>query len=139
MKTLLSALLLTAAMGFAQAAHTATLIWTDTQNPTGTVYNVYRATGLCSGSPTFSKIATAIAAKTYPDATIPVGNSCYAVTAVFNSAESGPSNASAAAVTPFPPVLGPVQVAGLIPGIVSVAMVEVFVPDCLEFEPEAIG
>lgn len=120
MKTLLSLLILTASAGFAQAAHTATLNWVDTLNPSGTTYNVYRATGLCSGNPTFNKIATAITLKTYPDNTVPIGNSCYTVTATFQSAESNPSPTASAAVVPFAPSSITVQV----------ATIEVHRPEC---------
>lgn len=88
---------------FAQTQHSVTLNWTDTLNPSGTTYNVYRATGLCSGTPTFSKIATAIAVKTYQDTTVQPGNYCYQVTATSNSVESGPSNTALAPVPSFAP------------------------------------
>lgn len=114
MNKILLVFLFTTAAGFAQAAHTATLAWVDTLNPTtGTTYSVYRAPGLCSGNPTFAKIATAIAAKTYPDATVPVGNACYVVTATYQAVESAPSPTASAAVTPFAPSSITVQVAEL--------------------------
>ena len=87
----------------AQTQHSATLSWTDNLNPTGTTYNVYRATGLCSGTPTFSKLATAVATKNYVDNTVTPGNYCYTVSATFNSVESAQSTAAAAAVPSFPP------------------------------------
>jgi len=83
--------------------HSVTLTWTDTMNPTGTTYNVYRAPGLCSGTPTFAKLASAVAVMTYLDATVTTGNYCYEVTATYNSVESAPSNTAAAAVPAFPP------------------------------------
>lgn len=83
--------------------HSVTLTWADTQNPAGTVYNVYRATGLCSGNPSFSKIATALAAKTFSDTTVQVGAYCYYVTASLNNAESAPSVSAPATILPFPP------------------------------------
>lgn len=83
--------------------HSVTLNWQDTANPTGTTYNVYRATGLCSGTPTFSKIATAVANKTYVDTTVLPGNYCYQVTATSNSVESAPSNSALAPVPSFAP------------------------------------
>lgn len=94
-----------AILGIAQATqHSVTLTWTDTLNPsTGTTYSVYRATGLCSGTPTFSKIATALATKTYQDSTVIPGNYCYEVTASVNGMESAPSNTALAPVPSFPP------------------------------------
>ena len=105
MRTLLviAAVLLIAALGVAQGSHSATLSWQDTQNPSGTTYSVYRATGLCSGTPTFSKIASALTAKTYQDTTVQPGNYCYEVTATFNGMESAPSNTALAPVPSFPP------------------------------------
>lgn len=88
---------------FAQATHSVTLSWSDTSNPAGTTYTVYRATGLCSGTPTFSKIATAITAKTYQDTSVTPGNYCYQVTATFNGAESVPSNSVNPSVPAFAP------------------------------------
>jgi len=88
----------------AQAApHSATLTWTDTQNPTATTYSIYRSTGLCSGSPVFSKIASAVTVKSYADATVQPGNYCFAVTATFGGVESAQSNAAGAAVPTFAP------------------------------------
>jgi fibronectin type 3 domain-containing protein len=81
--------------------HSVTLSWNDTLNPAGTTYNVYRADGLCSGSPVFAKIASAVALKTYKDTTVTVGNYCFQVTAVFNSIESSPSNSVNPTVGPF--------------------------------------
>lgn len=85
--------------------HSVTLSWTDTANPAGTAYNVYRASGLCTGTPTFNKIASAVAVKTYEDAAVQPGNYCYQVTATANSVESGPSNTALAAVASYPPTL----------------------------------
>lgn len=96
-------LVILAAPIWAQATHTATLTWTDTANPAGTTYNVYRATGLCSGSPIFSKLASAVAVKTYVDSTVQPGNYCFQVTATSAGAESAPSNTAAAPVPAFPP------------------------------------
>lgn len=92
-----------AAAAMAQATHSVTLTWADTQNPSGTTYNVYRATGLCSGTPSWAKIGSAIAPKTYEDTTVQPGNYCYQVTATFNGMESPPSNTAAAPVPSFPP------------------------------------
>jgi hypothetical protein len=87
----------------AQAAHSVNLTWADSTNPTGTTYNVYRATGLCSGTPAFSKIASAVAAKTYQDSTVTPGNYCYAVTASLFGAESPQSNTVNPSIQPFAP------------------------------------
>jgi hypothetical protein len=83
--------------------HQVVLTWLDPNNPSGTTYNVKRATGLCSGTPTFSAIATAIAVKTYTDATVTPGNYCYEVTATFSGVESTPSNT----VNPLVPSFAP--------------------------------
>ena len=85
------------------ATHSATLTWVDASNPAGTTYTVYRATGLCSGSPAFSKLATGIADKTYVDSTVTPGNYCYYVTATANAIESAPSNSALAPVPSFAP------------------------------------
>lgn len=103
MVRILLLLAVSAALATAQTTHNATLTWTDTLNPSGTTYNVYRATGLCSGTPSFAKLATGIAPKTYVDATVTTGNYCYEVTAVLNGIESAASNTAAAAVPAFPP------------------------------------
>ena len=79
------------------------LSWQDPSNPPATQYSVYRAVGLCSGSPTFSKIAAGVTVKTYTDDTVTPGNYCYHVTATLNAMESAPSNTVNPAVTPFPP------------------------------------
>jgi hypothetical protein len=100
---LLALMLASVALIAAQTSHSVTLNWTDTLNPSGTVYNVYRATGLCSGSPVFSKIASAVAAKTYQDSTVIPGNYCYEVTATANAVESAPSNTALAPVPSFVP------------------------------------
>ena len=86
------------------------LAWTDGLNPPGTTrWKVLRAPGLCSGSPVFSPIATALAVKSYTDATAPVGNSCYAVTATDNAVESAPSTSQQAAIPTLPPTSITVQ------------------------------
>jgi len=83
--------------------HSVTLTWTDALNPAGTTYSVYRATGLCSGTPTFSRVATALTVKTFSDTTVTPGNYCFAVTATFNSVESAMSNAVQPSVPAFAP------------------------------------
>jgi hypothetical protein len=87
----------------AQATHSATLTWSDTQNPASTTYSVQRATGLCSGTPVYSTIATAVTVKTYTDATVTPGNYCYVVLAVYAGVTSPPSNTASAAVPTFAP------------------------------------
>jgi hypothetical protein len=91
-----------ASLAFGQA-HKVTLTWQDLLNPAGTTYSVYRATGLCSGTPVFSKIASAVAVKTYEDTTVTPGNYCFAVTATANGMESAQSNTALAPVPSFPP------------------------------------
>lgn len=95
----LAILALLARVTLAQASHSVALTWQDAANPTGTTYSVYRATGLCSGSPTWNKIATAVAVKTYTDSTVTPGPYCFAVTANFQGVES-PQSASALANVP---------------------------------------
>jgi len=87
----------------AQTTHSVTLAWTDALNPAGTTYSVYRAVGLCSGSPTFSKIASALAVKTFQDTTVTAGNYCYAVSATASGMESAQSNTALAPVPSFAP------------------------------------
>lgn len=96
---------------WAQTSHTVTLSWVDDRNPAGTTYSVYRATGLCSGSPVFAKIATAVTVKTYADSTVQPGNYCYAVSATYNSVESAQSNTVQPAVPAFSPTALQFQVA----------------------------
>lgn len=83
--------------------HKVTLAWADTVNPAGTTYNVYRAPGACSGTPTYAKIAGDVAAKTYEDIGVATGNYCYAVTAQASGMESDKSVPALAAVPPFAP------------------------------------
>lgn len=82
---------------------TVTLTWADTANPAGTTYSIYRATGLCSGTPAFAKIATGLTAKTYQDAALAPGNYCYVATASLNGIESAQSTSAGTVVTPFAP------------------------------------
>jgi len=89
----------------AQSAHTVALTWTDTTNPAGTSYNVYRAAGACTGSPAFAKIgSTPVSVKTYTDSAVASASTyCYQVTAVLNGVESVPSNSAPAVIPPDPP------------------------------------
>lgn len=83
--------------------HKADLTWKDGLNPAGTTYTVLRSAGLCSGTPTFSKIATGITLLTFSDLTVTPGNWCYVVTATSGGVESAPSNSAPAAVPSFAP------------------------------------
>jgi spermidine/putrescine-binding protein len=93
----------TAALGQAAEPHSVTLNWEDLLNPAGTTYKVYRATGLCSGTPSFTALANGVTAKTYIDLTVSPGNYCYQVTAVYNGIESAPSNSALAPVPSWAP------------------------------------
>jgi len=101
-KTILALALLFALPLVAQTTtHSATLKWVDTLNPTGTTYNVYRAPGLCSGSPVFAKLATGIATLTYVDSTVTPGNYCYSVSATAGGVESAQATPVLAPVPSF--------------------------------------
>jgi hypothetical protein len=101
--------------------HSATVTWTAPAGATG--YNVWRLNGACPAtlpSPTgFTKInAAPITVLTYTDngfplSPLPPGIYCYYVTAVYPSAESGPSNTVQGNVAPFaPPSVSCVPAAG---------------------------
>lgn len=93
---------LTFACALAAQVRTVTLTWNDDVNPAGTTYNVYRATGVCAGSPTFTRVnSTPIATKTYVDSGVAPGNYCYVVRAAAAGLESDDSNQAGAAVRPF--------------------------------------
>jgi hypothetical protein len=97
-------LVLAALAAVAQApTHSVTLTWVDSLNPAGTTYSVHRSAGMCSGTPVFSKISTALAVKTFEDTTVTPGNYCYTVTATFQGMESANSPTAAASVPSFPP------------------------------------
>jgi hypothetical protein len=83
--------------------HKVVLTWTDTLNPTGTTYTVLRATGLCSGTPAFSTLASGITVLTYTDTTVTPGNYCYEVEASVGGVLSPPSNTALAPVPAFAP------------------------------------
>lgn len=95
--------LFAALIALAQTTHGVLLTWQDSLNPAGTTYSVYRSAGLCSGTPTFSKIASALTAKTYDDTTVTTGNYCYGVTATLNGMESAMSVTVLAPVPAFIP------------------------------------
>lgn len=74
--------------------HHATLTWTDTANPAGTTYNVYRAFGGCPTTFSLTLLASNVATLgtnplTYVDPTVTnAQNYCYGVTAVSGGTES---------------------------------------------------
>ena len=92
----------------AQNTRPATLNWTDTRNPPGALYNVFRAPNQCKSGLTFSKIASNLTNKNYVDVLSP-GSYCFQVTALSGGVESAPSNQVTAKVTgggkPFATVL----------------------------------
>lgn len=105
-KYLLVLMLFLSASAFAQAAHKITLTWQDTQNPPGTVYNVYKnvTSGPCTATPTLQTLSASVTAFTFDDTTVKVGETwCYAVTAGTGASESGFSNTAQATVKNFPP------------------------------------
>ena len=95
--------------------HSVTLSWTagDTNTTPLDTYNVYKASGACTGTPTFTKLVsvaptalcTTAAPCSYQDLAVTAGSSyCYAVTALNGGLESGKSPfASAVIPTFFPP------------------------------------
>lgn len=97
-------LLLLAVPVRAQAAHTVKLTITDTVNPTGTRYNIYRANAACSTSPTLTLLtATPISTLTYTDASVTAGSYCYAATAVGPLGDESAKSPTAIASIPTPP------------------------------------
>jgi hypothetical protein len=88
----------------APSGNKVTVTWVDGLNPAGaTTYSVYRAVGLCSGTPTFAKLATGVGVKTYDDLTPIPGSLCYSVSAVDNGVESALAPSSAVAVPAMAP------------------------------------
>jgi len=100
----LAFLLVLAAPARAQGTHSVKITWTDTTNPSGTTYNVYRASAACSTSPTLTKLnTTPITTQSYTDANVAPGTYCYAATAVSTQGdESVKSNLSAATIAAPP-------------------------------------
>lgn len=91
---------------FAQTAqaHSVTISWADTSNPTaGTTYSVYRASGNCSTSSVFTKLASGLTVLTFTDSTPTLGTWCYEETATVNGLESQPSAMLTVAFLPAPP------------------------------------
>lgn len=86
----------------AQAAHSATITITDTTNPAGMSYNIYRGAGACSTNPTLSKIGTT-STKTYTDSGLAAGTYCYAATALDSLGDESAKSPTAQGVIPMPP------------------------------------
>jgi hypothetical protein len=85
------------------AIHNVVLTWQAPADATvSSTYNIYRANGLCTGTPTFAKInPSAITVLTYTDSTVAVGSSyCYYGTQVQGATESLPSNQAGGTITP---------------------------------------
>src|SRR5579859_3304505 len=53
-----------------QTTHTVKITWTDTINPAGTTYNVYRAAAACSTTPTLAKLTSGLTTMTYTDSAV---------------------------------------------------------------------
>lgn len=118
LRALIGAALLSASLGLAQVpAHSVTLTWTDTQNPVGTTYNVYRAAGTCpAAAPTTVTPSTAFnllgntGGLTSTDTTVAAATTyCYLVSAISIGAQESVGNplitmvVPANATTSFPP------------------------------------
>jgi hypothetical protein len=87
----------------AQTSRSVVLAWTASTS-TGAAYNIYRASGACAPSLTFTKIGSVAAGVvTFTDTAVTVGAFCYQVTATLNGEESLPSNQSSAVILPTPP------------------------------------
>lgn len=88
----------------AQTVHSVKVTWTDTANPAGTTYNIYKASAACSSSPTLTKLNTApVTTQSYTDANVAPGTYCYAATAVNTQGdESARSNQGPATIAPPP-------------------------------------
>jgi hypothetical protein len=85
---------------FAQV-HSATLSWNHA-DPAAT-FSIYKASGPCSSSPAFAKIASGITVKTYQDLAVATGAYAYVATATVAGAESVYSNCADALVPAFAP------------------------------------
>jgi cellulose 1,4-beta-cellobiosidase len=84
---------------FGQTTHTVKITWTDTVNPAGTTYNVYRAAAACSTSPTLAKLTSGLTTTSYTDLAVTNGTTyCYAVTANGPGGESAFSNEAPAVI-----------------------------------------
>lgn len=110
---LLSALAFLPSLAMSQNPHSAVLNWTLSTDdtiaacaaPNTCLQNVYRATGVCSATSTFSIVnSPAATAATFTDTAVSVGQTyCYQVTFEINGLESLPSNQVSAVVRPFAP------------------------------------
>src|SRR5258707_187346 len=92
-------------------SHSVSLSWNASAdaaaNPT-LAYNVYRLSGACpaTGTAGFTKLsASPVSGTTFTDATVPLGQVCYYVTATLNGAESVPSNTASGVVLPGAPTV----------------------------------
>jgi hypothetical protein len=91
-------LLLVSLAAFAQnGSHVAVVQWTDTLNPAGTTYNVYRQNAACPPTPPtstagFTELTNApVSGLLYSDSTVTAGTWSYVVTANVNGVQTGPS------------------------------------------------
>lgn len=113
MKKILLLLFLVCGIAFAQTpTHSATLTWTDTVNPSGTTYDVYRATAACPtggviGTLTYTLLnSTPLSVMTYTDTTVTAATTyCYYLTAVGTTGlQSAPSGTVQGTIpSTFPP------------------------------------
>jgi len=107
----------------AQTPHFVTIRLIDNNNnPASTTYSVYRANGLCAGSPAFSAIATGLTMPSppppppafpsvdYTDNGVTPGTYCYAGTATFAGSESAKGNTVQPSVPAAPPTTAVTQV-----------------------------
>ena len=104
----LALLFLLAASCMAQT-NSAVVTWTDTLNPPGTPYNVYRLAGTCPPAPVTSTAGftvlnnTPITGMTLVDSAInPNTTYAWVVTAIVNGAETAPSPCGQGTVPPPP-------------------------------------
>lgn len=102
-------------VALAQQPKKPVITWTDTVNPVGTTYKVKRAAGLCTGTPSYSTVASGVAEKTYRDTTATIGAWCYTVTANFGGSESVDAIPAAATILPEAPTIGTITFAVLVP------------------------
>jgi hypothetical protein len=105
----LGAMLLLAALSFAQSSHSVVLSWnasSDAKANPKLTYNVYRALGECSDPllPKPIKInSTPVTAVSFTDEHVSAGSSyCYTAKSALNGLESKPSNAVQAIILPPP-------------------------------------
>lgn len=88
----------------AQTTHKVVITWSDTANPAGTTYNIYKAAAACSSSPTLTKLNTApVATQSYTDANVAPGTYCYAATAVNTQGDESAKSNQGPAIIAAPP------------------------------------